>query len=143
MGRGAYGKLTIGWATRLSTTPGHTDTRATETRIKMLKEYGGYTPDDSDTIIDGYRLICTCSACPEQYDVFDNTTTEKVGYLRLRGGWFRADYPDCGEETVYEANPAGDGMFDDDAERALYLKQAVQAIHKRRHQTTKKKNEVD
>ena len=106
------------------------------------KTYGGYAPDNSDIIIDGYRLICTCTVCPEQYDVFDNKTTEKVGYLRLRGGWFRADYPDCGDETVFEANPAGDGCFDDD-ERDLYLKQAVRAIHKRRHANTGKTNEVD
>ena len=39
--------------------------------------------------INGYRLILTCGACPEQYDVFDGD--RQVGYLRLRHGHFRAD----------------------------------------------------
>jgi hypothetical protein len=51
----------------------------------------------------------------------------QVGYLRLRNDWFRVTYPDCGKETIYEAYPEGDGMFEDD-ERDFYLKGAVQAI---------------
>lgn len=104
----------------------------------MTKKYGDYTAHEDDIVMNGYRLICTCSACPEQYDVFDDKTTEQVGYLRLRHGMFRADYPECGEETVYTACPKGDGMFDDN-ERRSYLKQAVRAIHKRRQQDTTSK----
>jgi len=70
----------------------------------------------------------TCSACPEQYDVFKDGS--QVGYLRLRHGEFRADYGICGGETVYEAEPAGDGVFEDD-ERGFYLAEAVKALLKR------------
>lgn len=90
-------------------------------------KYGGYGTSDRDIIIDGCRLICTCGACPEQYDVFDDSTGKKIGYLRLRHGFFRADYPDAGDETVYEATPKGNGIFEDD-ERQHYLTEAVQAL---------------
>lgn len=81
---------------------------------------------NDEIIIDGLRLELTCGACPEQYDVFDGTG-KQVGYLRLRHGYFRVDVPDCGGETVYEALPKGDGIFDDD-ERYHYLTEAIVAI---------------
>lgn len=77
--------------------------------------------------VGGCYLIKTCSACPEQYDVYKGKM--KIGYLRLRHGEFRADYPDCGEETVYHAEPKGDGSFEDD-ERDKYLSEAVEALLK-------------
>jgi hypothetical protein len=83
-----------------------------------------YWPTDRE--LDGLKLVCTCGACPEQYDVFD-ATGEKVGYLRLRHGHFRAECPDVFEETVYAATPKGDGIFET-AERAHYLREAVAAI---------------
>ncbi len=82
-------------------------------------------PEDRE--IDGLKLVCTCGACPEQYDVFDGD--KQVGYLRLRHGWFRADVPYCGGETVHEAYTRGDGVFDDD-ERGAHLTEAVAAIRK-------------
>lgn len=75
--------------------------------------------------IQGFELDQTCGACPEQYDVYKNG--EQVGYLRLRHGYFRADYPDCGGETVYHANTIGDGIFDD-SERMLHITAALSAI---------------
>ena len=81
-----------------------------------------------DFRINGYTLRLTCSACPEQYDVFDNNG-EQAGYLRLRHGHFRADYPDCGDGTVYESYTKGDGMFDDD-ERMPELTKAIDALDK-------------
>lgn len=75
--------------------------------------------------IKGYDLKLTCVACPEQYDVFLNGT--QVGYLRLRHGRFRADFPDCGGETVYSAYPNGDGIFED-SERDYHLNAAIEAI---------------
>ena len=101
--------------------------------------FGLYTPDAQDIIIDGCRLILTCPACPEQYEVFDDKTREQIGYLRLRHGWFRADVPECGGETVYEANPHGDGAFDED-ERVGYLTNAVKAIQDYRQQHTEGTN---
>jgi len=93
-----------------------------------MNEFGlvkntGYNMTDID--IDGLRLVCTCGACPEQYDVFDGDV--QVGYLRLRHGWFRADVPVAGGETVYESYPKGDGIFEDD-ERLIELTKAIKAI---------------
>lgn len=78
--------------------------------------------------IDGLRLVNTCGACPEQYDVFRGG--EQVGYLRLRHGYFRADYLACGGETVYDAHPYGDGIFAP-FEREDHLRAAVAAINAR------------
>ena len=83
--------------------------------------------EPADTTIAGYTLKLTSFACPEQYDVFA-ANNEMVGYLRLRHGHFRADVPDCGGETVYDASPKGDGMFEND-ERIEELTKAVKAIH--------------
>lgn len=74
---------------------------------------------------DDIRLVLTCGACPEQYDAFIGN--EDVGYLRLRHGWFRADYGFCGGETVYEGGPKGDGAFEDD-EREHFLMEAKRAL---------------
>jgi hypothetical protein len=74
-----------------------------------------------------YDLEKTCSACPEQYDVTRNGV--QAGYLRLRHGYFNADVPDCGGETVYEGRPEGDGIFEEH-ERERYLTEAVEAIDK-------------
>ena len=88
-------------------------------------------------VIDGYGLICTCGACPEQYDVVNIETGENIGYLRLRHGYFRADCPDVGGDTVYESDTEGDGVFED-FERMQQLKNAVAAIKKWWTETTEK-----
>lgn len=75
----------------------------------------------------GLRLVLTCGAMPEQYDVFKGS--EQVAYLRLRHGYFSVEYPDCGGQLLYEAEPMGDGVFEDE-ERALYLCRAKAAIIK-------------
>lgn len=77
-------------------------------------------------MIHGYRLQQTCGACPEQYDVFDDLG-QQVAYFRLRHGGFRVDVPDCGGETIFTANPKGDGIFDPE-ERVYYLTEAVLAV---------------
>ena len=71
------------------------------------------------------KLVETCGACPEQYDAFIGK--EQVGYLRLRHGYFRVDYPYSGGETIYEAEPKGDGLFEE-FERNYYLGKAKEAI---------------
>jgi hypothetical protein len=73
------------------------------------------------------KLVQTCYACPEQYDAFIGDV--QVGYLRLRHGRFRVDVPNCGGQTIYEASPQGDGIFDHD-ERDYYLRFAVDAIER-------------
>lgn len=75
--------------------------------------------------INDIRLVQTCGACPEQYDAFIGD--KQVGYLRLRHGFFRVDYPECGGKTIYGAHPQGDGIFESD-ERAKYLEAAKEAI---------------
>ena len=80
---------------------------------------------DKPILIHGYRLQQTCSACPEQYDVFAND--EIVAYFRLRHGTFRVDVPDCGGETIYTAHPEGDGIFMAH-ERVKYLTEAILAV---------------
>ena len=79
------------------------------------------------------RLELTCGACPEQYEAFIGD--RQVGYLRLRHGHFRVDYPDCGGETIYAASPRGDGTFEAD-ERDAYLAEALAAIAARVNKET-------
>lgn len=76
----------------------------------------------------GFEIQMTCSACPEQYDVFKDG--HQVGYFRLRHGAFRVDYPDCGGETIYMAYPEGDGAFESH-ERLRYMTEAMRAILKK------------
>lgn len=75
------------------------------------------------------KLRRTCGACPEQYEAYDEDGNQ-VGYLRLRHGRFRVDYPDCGGETIYVASPEGDGVFADH-ERTYFLNHACRAIENR------------
>lgn len=73
----------------------------------------------------GLDIQITCGACPEQYDVFKDG--QQVAYYRLRHGEFRVDYPDCGGETIYEAEPIGDGTFEDN-ERIIFLTAAMRKV---------------
>lgn len=107
-----------------------------EKRLKALEELArldeelGFDhgwPENRE--IEGLKLVCTSPACPEQYDVFD-AEGKQVGYLRLRHGRFRADYPDCGGETVYASNTKGDGVFDRE-ERLPELTKAIKALSER------------
>ena len=77
-------------------------------------------------LIDGYKLVLTCGACPEQYDVYDDEGTQ-VAYLRLRHGSFTACCPDVGGDLVFQAYPIGDGRFNKD-ERLNYLKKAISQV---------------
>ena len=74
-------------------------------------------------MIHGYRLQQTCSACPEQYDVFD-CLGNQVAYFRLRHGLFRAEVPDVGGDFVYGAYTNGDGVFAEN-ERVQELTNAI------------------
>lgn len=67
----------------------------------------------------------TCAACPEQYDAF--LGSRRVGYLRLRHGFFAVYCPDAGGERVLGIHPEGDGMFTE-IERSFYLRMARIAI---------------
>src|SRR5271157_3699826 len=86
--------------------------------------------------LEGATVTMTCWACPEQYDVTIGDT--RIGYLRLRWGRFRADYQDCGGETVYEANLGNglQGSFSTE-ERMIHLPLAVQALKERHGRASK------
>lgn len=73
----------------------------------------------------GLEIKLTCGACPEQYEIFKDG--EQVAYYRLRHGEFTVDVPDCGGETIYEAEPNGDGTFDEN-ERIAYLARAMRKL---------------
>jgi hypothetical protein len=79
-----------------------------------------------DMTIMGYKLVRTCYACPEQYDVF-NKKNSLVGYLRLRPGVFTVQYPDVYAPVIFEAYPVGDGLFEH-YERDHFLTKAVLSI---------------
>ena len=104
-----------------------------ETSTKMICDEEPFDPYRLRIHMDNAVLVQTCPGCPEQYDVFydDEGNSLKIGYLRLRHGYFRADYLDCGGETVYEAHPEGGGVFASDSERYFYLSKAVDALIRR------------
>jgi len=77
-----------------------------------------------------FELDRTCTACPEQYDVYH--AGKRVGYFRLRHGCFTAELvsdsdPDDFGDLVYSASPNGDGVFQDD-ERVHHLNAACRAL---------------
>ena len=104
-----------------------TEKRKQEEAENVKKPFHGWKPSDEDIVISGCRLICTCSVCPEQYEVFDNETGKQLAYFRLRHGHFRADVPDVGGQTVYDADTKGDGWFED-TERRAELERAIKAV---------------
>lgn len=76
------------------------------------------------------KLVRTCEACPEQYDVFSGD--RKVGYLRLRWGSFTASMGSrITDKMVYCADIGDNGMagiFESDEQRAFHLNAAMEAI---------------
>ena len=82
-------------------------------------------------VIGNYNFVCTCSACPEQYDVFDKDGNQ-VCYVRLRWGSLYAEYPDVGGYEIYHAS-IGDnfgGCFENDQQRQIHLIRIANAIDK-------------
>lgn len=76
---------------------------------------------------DEVELLKTCDESPEQYiAVFQG---QQIGYLRLRHGEFRVDYPDCGDETIlYSQEPQGDGCFEEDEREYFLMKAKKQSL---------------
>lgn len=96
-------------------------------KYKELEEYGfdnlniraNYTFNNID-------FICTCCACPEQYDcIFDyNNKSYQVGYVRLRYGKLTCSFPDVGNKTIYEHIFEDEpylGVFPSEEERSKHL----------------------
>ena len=76
------------------------------------------------------RFEKTCSACPEQYDVFKGS--KQVGYIRLRHGILSCRYPNNrGKEIyIYEFADEWKGCFNNDKERNFYLNKCSNALLK-------------
>ena len=82
--------------------------------------------------IKGLNFKCTCSACPEQYDVFDNSGNI-VGYIRLRWGALTCEYPYVFGEEIYYAS-VGDGWsgcFKNENQRKHHLNNIADKILER------------
>ena len=69
-----------------------------------------------------FYFLNTCYASPEQYDVY-RANGELCGYVRLRWGTLRADYPNIEGDSIYTKsfNDGFKGMFETDEERNHYL----------------------
>ena len=92
----------------------------------------------------GLTFVMTCSALPEQYDVFSPKYKGKkssVGYVRLRWGKMRVDCPECGDKTVFshEFGNQWKGCFSSPEEREEFLTKAAEAILEWEQKERKKK----
>jgi len=99
-----------------------------------LQKYtnGGYEDNPPDYVIQDLSFIGTCGSTPEQYDVV-NSDGYYVGYLRLRGGNFRVEFPYENNNKVLFADKFEDnwkGCFDSEDERLDYLEIAATCINK-------------
>jgi len=75
--------------------------------------------------INGYKLVCTCDCCPEQYDVFKDG--EQVGYIRYRCGFFQVDTPSCMKTNLIGEDRGGEF---ESAIESEWLIEAIEAIDK-------------
>lgn len=73
-----------------------------------------YDPKHNTTHLDGYDFVCTCFACPEQYDVYKGSYEDgnQVAYIRKRWGHLAVHPVVNGQikwdETIYDES-SGDG----------------------------------
>ena len=81
--------------------------------------------------IKGLFFQDTCSACPEQYDVYKDG--QLVGYVRLRWGGLSCEYPYILGERIYTHafDDGYMGCFESDEQRQFYLSEIADSINKR------------
>lgn len=82
--------------------------------------------------IDELDFVCTGYACPEQYDVYQSDSNDICGYVKIRYGKIRCDYPDACGETIYQKQISEDklqGGFYSHEERMFYLTEIAKAIN--------------
>lgn len=70
------------------------------------------------------ELRQTCSACPEQYDMYIDC--KNIGYFRTRHGYFTVEYL-LNETQVFASGIKGDGGFDPE-ERDFFLEEGIKAV---------------
>jgi len=76
-----------------------------------------------------FYLRLTCSACPEQYDVF-NMFGKQIAYIRLRYGRVKGMIPDVGGKLVYQYDfdEPYKGSFCTEDERLYHLNKIIDAV---------------
>lgn len=70
----------------------------------LIKELNAlYDPQYNTDNVRGYDFVCTCHACPEQYDVYRGSykNGERVAYVRKRWGHLSAYLVQNGRVTDY------------------------------------------
>jgi len=85
------------------------------------------------------KLVKTCFACPEQYDLFFED--KMIAYIRLRWGRLYCSVPDVSGKIIYDYQfeDTMKGMFDDENERKKYLKIIKKKINEYYTELNKKK----
>lgn len=108
--------------------------RMAESFVDNYDRLGDLLQAEIDKIADKIKLVCTCGACPEQYDMFIDDTL--VGYIRYRWGYLACrpcnnDVTDW-NKTVYEWEHPDDGMSGiiPEDQRDMLLQQCKNAIAK-------------
>lgn len=115
--------------------------------MKLQKYTNGWYEDNApDYVIQDLNFIGTCGSCPEQYDVV-NSDGYYVGYLRLRGGLFKVQFPNADGVNLFMdlfidrfGGNNLKGCFDSEEERIDYLEIAATCINK---QLSKFMNHID
>ena len=91
----------------------------------VIASYFGYE-------VNNLNFHQTCSACPEQYDVYDENNSY-IGYVRLRWGELRADYIDeyqgIEEEVFFEKLDDFQGNFINEEQRSHYLNEIATVLN--------------
>ena len=103
-----------------------------EEALEKFRELFSEEYQEFETVrhLNGFKLIRTCIACPEQYDVYkvnEDGSEENVAYLRLRHGTFRAECPFNGPVVYKSTDMRGDGTFYDE-ERDQFLNEALEKV---------------
>jgi hypothetical protein len=76
----------------------------------------------------GLAMQCTCTAAPEQYELFKDGAP--AGYIRVRWSHFTVDFPEAAGECLHDGSADGFGCFTD-SEREACLLMAIDLIEKR------------
>lgn len=77
-------------------------------------------------LVQGYAINCTGYGSPEQYDILKDGV--RVGYARLRHGYFSVWVNAGDDDPVYESSEVnGDGRFEE-WERKYFLVRGVLAL---------------